>query len=71
MWCGIRPSLLWRAIAGRGSDGRTRVRTTVARRVPPLRYMHLRGILWVFLRVLLVGFGLFGPGVARVPSFII
>jgi len=29
--------------------------------------MHLRGILWVFLRVLLVGFGLFGPGAARAP----
>jgi len=30
--------------------------------------MHLRGILWVFFRVLLVGFGLFGPGAARAPS---
>jgi len=30
--------------------------------------MHLRGILWVFFRVLLVGFGLFGPGVARAPD---
>jgi len=29
--------------------------------------MHLRGILWVFFRVLLVGFGLFGPGAARAP----
>jgi hypothetical protein len=27
--------------------------------------MHLRDILWVFFRVLLVGFGLFGPGAAR------
>jgi len=27
--------------------------------------MHLRGILWVFFRVLLDGFGLFGPGAAR------
>jgi len=41
------------------------VRATVGRRVPPLRCMHLRGILWVFFRVLLVGFGLFGPGAAR------
>jgi len=31
--------------------------------------MHLRGILWVFFRVLLVGFGLFGPGAARAPVF--
>jgi len=30
--------------------------------------MHLRGILWVFFRVLLVGFGLFGPGAARAPK---
>jgi hypothetical protein len=30
--------------------------------------MHLRGILWVFFRVLLVGFGLFGPGAARAPN---
>jgi len=29
--------------------------------------MHLRGILWVIFRVLLVGFGLFGPGAARAP----
>jgi hypothetical protein len=29
--------------------------------------MHLREILWVFFRVLLVGFGLFGPGAARAP----
>jgi len=29
--------------------------------------MHLRGILRVFFRVLLVGFGLFGPGAARAP----
>jgi len=43
------------------------VRTTVVRRVPPLRCMHLRGILWVIFRVLLVGFGLFGPGAARAP----
>jgi hypothetical protein len=41
------------------------VQTTVVRRVPPLRYMHLRGILWVFFRVLLVGFSLFRPGAAR------
>ena len=67
MWYGIRPSLLWRAIARRGSGGRARVRTTVVRRVPPLRCMHLRGILWVIFRVLLVGFGLFGPGAARAP----
>ena len=26
-----------------------------------------QGILWVFFRVLLVGFGLFGPGAARAP----
>jgi len=34
--------------------------------------MHLRGILWVFFTVLLVGFGfsLFGPGVARAPEFL-
>jgi len=32
--------------------------------------MHLRGILWVFFRVLLVVFGLFGPGAARAPSAI-
>jgi len=36
--------------------------------MPPLRYMHLRGILWVFFRVLLVVFGLFGLGAARAPS---
>jgi len=30
--------------------------------------MHLRGILWVFFRVLLVGFGLFGLGAARAPK---
>jgi len=30
--------------------------------------MHLRGILWVFFRVLLVGFSLFGPGAARAPK---
>jgi hypothetical protein len=30
--------------------------------------MYLRGILWVFLRVLLVGFGLFGLGAARAPK---
>jgi len=30
--------------------------------------MHLRGILWVFFRVLLVGFSLFGPGAARAPG---
>jgi len=29
--------------------------------------MHLRGILWVIFRVLLVGFGLFRPGAARAP----
>jgi hypothetical protein len=29
--------------------------------------MDLWGILWVFFRVLLVGFGLFGPGTARAP----
>ena len=29
--------------------------------------MHLRGILWVFFRVLLVGFSLFRPGAARAP----
>jgi len=29
--------------------------------------MHLRGILWVIFRVLLVSFGLFGPGAARAP----
>jgi len=29
--------------------------------------MYLRGILWVIFRVLLVGFGLFGPGAARAP----
>jgi len=67
LWCGIRLSLLWRAIARRGSGGRARVRTTVVRRVPPLRCIYLRGILWVIFRVLLVGFGLFGPGVARAP----
>ena len=33
--------------------------------MPPLQYMHLRGILWVIFRVLLVGFGLFRPGAAR------
>ena len=43
------------------------MRTTVVQRVPPLRYMHLRGILWVIFRVPLVGFGLFGPGAARAP----
>jgi len=43
------------------------VRTTVVRHVPPLRCMHLRGILWVFFRVLLVVFGLFGLGAARAP----
>jgi len=36
--------------------------------MPPLRCIHLRGILWVIFRVLLVGFGLFGPGVARTPG---
>jgi len=41
------------------------VRATVGRRVPPLRCMHLRGILWVFIRVLLVSFSLFRLGVAR------
>jgi len=30
--------------------------------------MYLRGILWVFFRVLLVGFGLFRPGTARAPK---
>ena len=30
--------------------------------------MHLRGILLVFFRVLLVGFGLFRLGAARVPE---
>ena len=30
--------------------------------------MHLRGILLVFFRVLLVGFGLFGLGTARAPK---
>jgi len=29
--------------------------------------MHLRGILWVFFRVLFGWFGLFGPGAARAP----
>jgi len=29
--------------------------------------MHFKGILWVIFRVLLVGFGLFGPGAARAP----
>jgi len=33
--------------------------------------MHLRGILWVIFRVLLVGFGLFGPGAARAPGFVV
>ena len=33
--------------------------------MPPLRCIYLRGILWVFIRVLLVGFGLFRPGAAR------
>ena len=70
MWYGIRPSLLWRAVVGRGSGGRARVRTTVSQRVPPLRCMHLRGILWVFFRVLLVGFGLFRLGAARAPSLV-
>jgi len=38
--------------------------------VPPLQCIHLRGILRVFFRVLLVGFGLFGPGAARAPEYI-
>jgi len=67
LWCGIRPSLLWRAIAGHGSGSHAQVRTTVVQRVPPLQCMHLRGILWGIFRVLLVGFGLFGPGAARAP----
>jgi len=33
--------------------------------------MHLRGILWVFFRVLLVGFGLFGPSAARAPFILL
>ena len=33
--------------------------------MPPQQSMHLRGILSVFFRVLLVGFGLFGLGVAK------
>jgi len=32
--------------------------------------MHLRGILWVFFRVLLVSFSLFGLGAARAPSLV-
>jgi hypothetical protein len=30
--------------------------------------MYFRGILWVFFRVLLVGFGLFRLGAARAPK---
>jgi len=45
--CGVVFAHLYytRAIARRGSSGRTRVRTTVVRHMPPLQCMHLRGIL--------------------------
>ena len=56
LWYSVRPIfLLWRAIVRYSSSSRAQLRTTVVRYMLPLQFMHLRGILQVFFRVLLDG----------------